>query len=163
MIRNDIPIATLREKFSYDPDSGIISWRIARPGRYAGARAGTVMTNGYIYIKIDQVYYLAHRIAWALVQGQWPTSKLDHRDGCPTNNKLSNLRLASDTQNGCNKRVQRNNRTGVKGVFTHGKRYTSRVGYRGKSYYVGYFDTVEEAKAAREIVARRLHGEFARS
>lgn len=164
MIRNDIDVGKLKEMFSYDRATGVISWKIARLGRHPGVRAGTLMTNGYIYIKIKGAYYLAHRIAWAITHGAWPSTQIDHKDGNKINNRLDNLRPATTAQNTRNRTVQTNNRTGLKGVSKHrAGGYFARITRDGCVHYLGYFKTAKEAKAAYDLAVGEHHGEFARA
>lgn len=163
-IRQDIDPCLFKERLGYSPETGRMWWKIKRLGRYIGTPAGT-RCGRYIHVKIDGVIYLGHRVAWALAYGEWPQHCLDHIDGDGTNNRLSNLRPATQTQNACNKRVQSNSTTGVKGVYKHTQcnGYYSHVGYEGKTYYVGLFPTIEQAKKARDEFASKLHGKYARS
>lgn len=88
----------------------------------------------------------------------------DHKNGDGLDNRRSNLRPASSSQNGANRiKINCNNTTGFRGVYFRKKRnrYVSAIRANGKSITIGYFVTALEAALARDIKARELHGEFA--
>jgi HNH endonuclease len=163
--RPRITQARLHEILRYDPETGEFCWRV-RLSRASqiGAVAGTVSLR-YRCIRIDGRNYTAHQLAWFYVTGEWATSLVDHRDGDPINNRWDNLRLATRSQNSANRRRNRNNRSGFKGVIwdrRHGG-WLARIGKDGRTYYLGRYATAEEAHAAYVAKARELFGEFARA
>lgn len=83
---------------------------------------------------------------------------IDHIDGDGLNNQRSNLRLATNQENCRNQRVRRNNTTGYKGVF----KWHNRWGAKIQEYYLGLFNTPEEAATAYNEAANELFGEYAR-
>jgi hypothetical protein len=92
--------------------------------------------------------------------------EIDHADGNPSNNRLSNLRLATSSHQKRNKRVQSNNRSGLKGAFWHGchkgKKWRSQIKVGKRLIFLGYFHTAEEAHVAYSRAAKEHFGEFAR-
>jgi hypothetical protein len=89
--------------------------------------------------------------------------KIDHRNGNGLDNqRRSNLRLATTSQNAMNKKARGNSRTGLKGVSFHKGRYCSMIKAEGRQHWLGYFDTPEAAHAAYAAAAKRYFGEFAR-
>jgi len=161
--REAISLERLREALSYDPNTGEFVWRVARPGLRAGTIAGTDHIKGYRTIKVDGTFYLAHRLAWFYVTGEWP-KQVDHRDTVKSNNRWANLRLATSSQNHANRGPNKNNSTGFKGVHKgHGyKRWTALICVRGEKMKLGLYDTPEEAHAAYAAAAVRYFGDFAR-
>lgn len=139
------------EFFSYDPEKGVLSWKVKRPGptTAVGMEAGSVKADGrYRSFVIFHKRYLTHRVIWELVNGEIPPKMcIDHIDGNGLNNRLVNLRLTTLSGNQRNKRVQKNSRTGVPGV-THHLRNGFAVQCAGR--YIGYFKDFEEAVAARK-------------
>lgn len=87
---------------------------------------------------------------------------VDHRNGNPLDNRRSNLRFATPTQNSCNRRLRRPTH-GFKGIFWFPpvKRFGARIMIHGKSYFFGYHATAEAAARAYDKAAIKLHGEFA--
>jgi hypothetical protein len=92
-----------------------------------------------------------------------PNKRVDHINQDGLDNRRSNLRLATNSQNGCNRKAMRNNSTGLKGVWPNRQRgkFGARIQHLGIRYHLGYYDTAEAAARAYDEVAQRLHGEFA--
>ena len=155
----------LRELLDYDPESGVFRWRVARRNGSvpAGTIAGTLKVTGYIRIEINRQFYPAHRLAWFYVNGEWPSSYIDHIDNCRSNNRFSNLRLATNSQNLCNARMPRTNTSGYKGVTWSKKsqRWQAHIKVRSKSLHLGLFDAKEDAHAAVQSARIKYHGAFA--
>lgn len=153
----------VRTRLSYCRLTGEFRWRVRghsiRPGKLAGTRT----QHGYIQIKICNEIHLAHRLAWLHVTGEWPNSKIDHRDRDGTNNRFTNLREANTQQNKANSCCSAASTIGFKGVERSLDRYMARIKKDGVRYYLGTFDTPEEANAAYFRAAQELFGEFARA
>lgn len=149
----------IRKIMSYDAQAGIISWLAVGKGI-----AGLADERGYIKIYMLRKQYRAHRVAWLLHYGEWPSSSIDHIDMDKANNKMSNLRLATKSQNSCNKAVQSNNTSGFKGVTYNARDgfYQARIRLNGKTHSLGYFKDAAEAGAAYNKHVPSIHGEFAR-
>ena len=75
-----LTFARANEVLTYCPATGHLRWHISRAKCAEGQRAGT-LCKGYLRIQIDYVFYGAHRLAWLLSHGQWPTMGLDHING----------------------------------------------------------------------------------
>jgi hypothetical protein len=117
--------------------------------RLAGKIAGTIVTRGYIMIKIDGVKRQAHRLAWLYIHGQWPSHHIDHIDGCPANNTIANLRDVIEAVNHENqRRAKRGSAVGLLGVSRHRSRFRAIIEVRGVRHDLGSFDSSEEAHAA---------------
>ena len=92
----------------YSPDTGEFIWIKSRHGVRVGAVAGTV-DKGYRRITIDYKQYFAHQLVWLYHHGDFPEKGIDHINGNPSDNKLGNLRVVSQVENGRNqKRSTRN-------------------------------------------------------
>jgi hypothetical protein len=156
-----LTLERLKDVLSYDPETGLFYWRYGRPKVKAGAVAGGKMLNGYIAIRIDLVLYRAHRLAWLYVHEKWPAEHIDHINRDVGDNRISNLREATRSQNMANAKRKTNSRSGFKGVIAEGSKWRAYLGgYRTK--YLGLFDTPEEAHAVYLAAATARHGEFAR-
>lgn len=151
----------LKSKLNYDSCTGIFTWRETRTGTARkGSIAGTRYLGGYIYIQVNSKRYLAHRIAWMYTHGAFPPDGLDHIDGNPANNAISNLRPATQRQNTQNQRIpQTHNTTGFLGVSLNklSGKFRSLIRINGKLKHLGYFKTAEEASIAYLTAKRELH------
>lgn len=157
----------LREVLDYNPITGVFVWKISpanhvKSGSIAGGR---VVTTGYIKIIIDKKAYLAHRLAWLYMTGTClRVSIIDHKNRIVDDNRWENLRLCSRSQNRVNSKLSINSTTGYKNISVvrrYGKiKYRARTKKDGKEYYLGSFDTLEEAVTIAKASARQLHGEF---
>ena len=129
-----------------------------------GQEAGYTCDRGYRYVRIEGKSYLAHRLIFLLYHGYLP-KMLDHIDGNPSNNNIDNLREATNSENQRNKRQQKNNTTGFKGVNynkTVGK-YYGQIQKNGKRYNTTLTEDIKEAVRAVEKLRASLHGAFARN
>ena len=153
----------LRSILDYDMDTGIFRWKISKPGISIGKIAGT-LRQGYVAITINRVQYLAHRLAWLYVTGDMP-AQIDHKNvhGLRSDNRICNLRPATQAQNSRNRGISRRNTTGYKGVYFEKSRNKFRASIRfdGVNIRLGRYSTAEEAHKAYCCVAEKLHGEFA--
>jgi len=104
---------------------------------------------------------LMHRVIVNAPRGR----EVDHRDSDGLNNRQSNLRLATSSQNKCNSHTRKDNESGLKGVRLHKKSgtWTARICLHGKRLSLGYFHDKLSAAKAYEEAAKRLHGEFSRA
>jgi hypothetical protein len=93
-----------------------------------------------------------------------PLLEVDHRNGDGLDNRRSNLRLATRSQNAMNRRLQANNTSGVAGVTWMPKRgkWRATVKVQGHRIELGFFSTFERAVEAREAAVIKHYGEFRR-
>lgn len=155
----------VRELLHYDPLSGLFTRLVSRANAHVGDVAGTDSGRGYLRIRVDGKKYVAHRLAWFYMTGEWPAEQIDHINGCPSDNRWSNLREATRHQNSINTRKRQDNTSGFKGVHWHksGKKWQAYIKLNGKKYHLGYFDTPEAASAMYEGAAAILFGNFKRA
>jgi hypothetical protein len=165
------PVRLLHELLRYDHFTGQFMWKVdPRLGKKRkGTVAGTTRKTGYVYIGIAGYGILAaHRLAWAYVHGTIADDlEIDHIDGNPSNNAIANLRPATSSEQKRNKRVQSNNRAGLKGAYYHachkGKKWRSQIKVGDRLIFLGYFHTAKDAHAAYTKAAEEHFGEFARA
>lgn len=155
----------LKELLSYDPATGVFTWlQTVRNGSvHAGAIAGVCSNGDYVRIQIRGRLYLAHRLAWLYVTGSWPDGTIDHVDTCKSNNRFSNLRLATAASNGWNCPAPATNTSGVKGVHWHtsNKRWYAKFRVNGRDIHVGSYINLDDAKSAIKAARAVHHGSFA--
>lgn len=161
---------TLRSRLSYDTSNGFFVWRkfekAVAEWRAAneGKRAEIIGEHGYLIIPISGRLIKAHRAAVAYMTGEWPALIVDHIDRDRANNRFSNLRVATASQNAANRSMRRDNTTGFKGVYHEPKRqkpYKAAVTADGKQKHLGYFATAEAASQAYMVAAKEAFGVFA--
>lgn len=150
----------IADVFSYNPETGDFFWKIAGKGRSLDKPAGSMHRLGYRKLFHDGVYYQGHRVAWYLVHGEWPPHQIDHIDGNPANNRLSNLRLATQAENSRNRRGS--GASGIKGTYWFQNKWNARIIAHGKRIYLGGFPTQEQAANAYREAALKHFGAFAR-
>ena len=158
---NDLTQERLKAVLKYDPESGVFFWLKSGKGRLPTLIAGTIAKIGYRYIQVDKRFYLAHRLAWLYVYGEWPPEQIDHINGIRSDNRLSNLRCVNNSQNNMNRPAQKNNKSGLKGVsFVGGSYYIAQIGFKKRNHYLGCFKTAEEAHAAYAKAASELFRKY---
>ena len=175
MAKRPIPTPEmLRQLLDYDPETGTLTWR-ERPlsfffgsseatrvrgwkiwnAKYPGRSAG-VLTNGYISVKIFDRMYLAHRIIWAMVHGVW-RDQIDHINGNPNDNRLSNLRSVSQKINQRNQRRHKTNTSGRTGVSWNRFRgcWVAYIRIGRQTKYLGGFQSFDMAVSARQVAEKQ--------
>ena len=160
----------LRNRLDYCPESGRFVWK-QRPicdfagdarrsaemsakiwnAKHAGKPAFTARGSGGLIGQIFGVKVKAHRAAWAIWHGHWPSGVIDHINGDCLDNRLCNLRDGTQSQNMKNKRVKSAPKSGAVGVYWHKPRqkWTAAIGHENRYVYLGLFCTKEAAMAAR--------------
>jgi hypothetical protein len=174
--RKRLPTADeVRAVLDYDPESGILTW-LARQGddratkawnaKHANKQAGSLNKKGYLQVRLFGRNYQAHRVIWLLVTGRWPSGfDIDHSDTVRSNNRLDNLRLATNSQNRANSKKPSNNTSGFKGVHFSKvvDRYVASISVNGRTHHLGCYGTPEAAHAAYLNAAEWHFGPFARA
>lgn len=172
MSKERVSLLELKEALHYDEASGQFTWRADRPtyhfktpsahkvylSRFAGKRAGhnqKISRLTYVTIRIKGVLYLAHRLAWFYVHGEWPNI-VDHENGDTLDNRLINLNNGDKINNGKNCQLSKNNTSGVNGVWwsKSNRNWVAEGHYTEDSKHrkisLGSYQNLEDAKKARE-------------
>ena len=127
-------------------------------------KAGCVNGDGYRHIVIKGKLYGAHRLIFMMHYGYLPEF-IDHIDNNRLNNKIENLREATRQQNSWNRKINANNKSGVKGVswckLTKKWRVQGRIDKKVK--YLGVYETLEEAVNVISNFRFLNHGSFAKN
>ena len=144
----------LLELLDYDQSTGVFVWRQNISNIRAGTIAGNI-SHEYRGIRIDTRRYFAHRLAWFYVYGSWPPGRLDHASRLKDDNRISNLRVATPSQNATNV-VYKNTRGLPVGVYRNRSGFVAHVGNK----YIGSYQTAESASMAYWAVSRAKHGDF---
>jgi len=162
--------SVLRQLIDYDPETGALIWRVrdvsfftdgkmsalgamnAWNARYADNPALKVKDfSGYFVGKIFNRKYLAHRVAWAIYSGEWPEHQIDHINGNKLDNRIANLRCATNQENSKNRAIGTRNTSGTIGVcwYNRDRVWVARVSKNGKRKTIGLFKNKDEAIEAR--------------
>lgn len=135
--------------------------------RFAGKATGTISAHGYVFLSINSKLYTGHRIAFLIMNGYLP-EQVDHINGNRSDNRISNLRPASNNKNQWNTKAKKGTKIGLKGVSEARSRkgklegYRARLTHNGKTYYLGVYSTPEKASEAFNKKAIELRGEWVR-
>ncbi len=144
-------------RISYDRDTGIFTRKVASSRMKAGSECSATNSKGYVEFNILGKLVRAHRLAFFIINGEWPLLTVDHINGDKQDNRWSNLREVDNKTNCENKRsINSNNSTGYTGVIRRRKKFECRIRTDGKLLYLGVFDTPQEAAAAY-LVAKEKH------
>ncbi len=116
----------------------------------------------YIYV------YIGGKSAAKAILNPPKGSKLcvDHINRNPLDNRKSNLRLCTISENSRNRGLLKSNKLGVRGVSIapgnrYSKPYRARIRVNDKLIHLGYFATIEEASQARKKAEKYYFGDFA--
>ena len=153
----------LHEHFYYA--NGILCWKkqSKNKSRNLNSECGSIHHTGYRVVHFMNKQFRIHRLIFLYHHGYLPKC-IDHIDGNKLNNKIENLREATIKQNGWNRKLSSNNKTGIKGI-SWVKKYNKWQVYcktNYKSYFLGYFDSFNDAKEKIISFRKEHHGEFAR-
>jgi len=167
-IRNKaIPLPSqdkLRSLFFYTPETGELKWRIRIPNKIGLYQpVGHKDVTGYLATRIKGKMFRVHRLIWMLHYGEDPgLLHIDHVNGIKDDNRIQNLRLATQSQNACNCKMRSHNTSGVRGVswMPQRKQWQTYINHKGKRFALGVFKNLDDAVKTVNEARERLHGEF---
>ena len=154
----------IRKLLDYDPDTGVLTWRI-RPGnarfnnRFAGKPALTATnTHGHLCGRIMGQRVYAHRAAFAHFHGKWPEHNVDHDNGKEWDNRIENLIDRPQHDNTKNMKRSKANKSGVTGVSWDQQtgKWRATINEDGGRKNLGRFGSFDEAVQARRDEEKRL-------
>lgn len=167
-----LTVEQLRTAVTYDAETGAFRWNHRPKEQFANERAWsmwhkrffnctafTTKSNGYCLGRVCSITVKAHRAAWALHYGEWPSQNLDHINGDRSDNRIENLRLASPKENGRNQKRHKTNTSNHTGVVwsVRQRRWCARIVVDGVRKHLGTFVSLDDAVAARKAAEQR-HG-----
>lgn len=160
-MKNKLTQSRLKEVLKYEPITGEFTWNVSKSWyAKAGEPVGTTPNGvGYLRIGIDGVRHSAHRLAWLYMNGELPEEDIDHINRIRTDNRISNLRSATRSQNLENKLKGSLNSSGYKGVYWHKKagKWLAQIRANGVHKYLGLFERLEDAATAYGKAASIYH------
>lgn len=172
----DLTYEYLSACLDYDEKTGELRWK-HRPREHfkhragfvrfskhlAGKRAGVLDTaKNYRRVKLAKKLLQEHRVAWLLCYGVWPPLDIDHINRDRSDNRIKNLRLATDSQNAHNTVSSKANTSGYKGVSWESQtgKWRACLRFKGIQLRLGRFDCPKQAHAVVSKKRNELLGEF---
>lgn len=161
-----ITLERLVELFELDAETGVLIWK-AKSHKNSPVKAGDVAgcpdDQGYLSVRVDGSPLKVHRVVFAMAHGYFP-EQVDHVNGVRDDNRLANLRAATNSQNSRNSRISSNNTSGVKGVYWHkaAGKWMAQIQINRRHHYIGLFADIKDAAAAARAAREQHHEEFAR-
>lgn len=153
--------ARLKELLHYDHETGVFTWLVTKNNRKAkvGNELRSVGCGGYLRVSIDHKRYLLHRLAWFYVHGSFPENQIDHINRIRSDNRICNLRLATDSENRQNMSISQKNTSGHTGVtfYKRDQTWQAQIFLNYKNHFLGRFKTIESAIEARKNAKANLH------
>lgn len=150
-----ISIERLKALLVYDPQGGALSWQ-QRAGqnawnaKHAGKPAMTTThSEGYLIGKIEGRRVYAHRVAFAMHHGRWPTGLIDHINGDRSDNRIENIREVDHSDNAKNVRKSvKSSGTPCIWWIEGAQRWRVVVRRAGRRVCMGSFKHLDEAVTA---------------
>ena len=155
--RPELTAEYLRSILHYEPATGIFTRKVSTSNRTkVGDVAGSPNNEGYLNISGLSRKVKAHRLAWLYVHGVWPKEHLDHINKVRHDNRISNLREATNQQNMQNASTRTDSISRQAGVvwWKRDSNWRARIRHNYKDIHLGYFTTIEEAVAARKAAEK---------
>lgn len=148
----EISQETLNHWFIYDKCTGNWTYRFNTKQGLTGENATVKHSAGYLTVRVGKKDYLAHRLAFMYVLGRFPFDQVDHINQNKADNSWNNLREVNNQINHQNESLSCNNKVKVTGVCLHKptNKYRAYIMVNKVHKHLGLFNTVEEAKLARE-------------
>lgn len=143
----------LKEVLNYNEDTGLFKYIKSSNSKIKiGQIAGTI-SNGYCRIKINGKSYLGHHLVWLYKYSsfpEYPKYQIDHINQNRLDNRLSNLRIVTQSCNQRNAKKRKDNTSGVTGVIYANKGWVTRINDKKGKIYLGKFKEFSEAVSARK-------------
>lgn len=152
----------LMQVLRYDPSTGFFTWNDTPGNNTRRNKPAGSIDDGYVKIMLDRNTYRAHRLAFLYMTGEHPDFEVDHINRIRSDNRWSNLRKATHSQNMQNKCAHRNNVSGIKGVNFRkdSGKYRVMIKIDGKLKSFGQYDDLELAELVSSEVRSKYHKEF---
>ena len=149
----------LKELLSYCPETGIFTWKKRRGGSAKKGSAAGWLSNGYTRIAVNGKEFAAHRLAWLYQFGTLPNDSIDHINHERSDNRISNLRECTTSDNAKNMSMHKSNSSGVTGVSwdKKTKAWKACIHANGRKINLGTYESMPDAEYAR-MNAEKMYG-----
>lgn len=143
----------LKELFNYDPLSGKLT------SKYGNVCGESSKSGYYISVNVEGKTYKAHRLAWLYMYGEFPNGLIDHKNEDKTDNRISNLRIASDSTNQHNRFKSKEHK--LLGAFFHkpSGKWRASIMVNKQRINLGTFSTEIEAHNTYMEAKRIYHAD----
>ncbi len=153
-------LAELAKVLSYDPETGEFRNKVKRSANaLKGEIAGNVSKIGYVRIWANGKSHYAHVLAFLFMKGRYPLPghQVDHVNHDRADNRWNNLREVKRIDNQRNKRLQKNNKTGINGLYwsERDKTWSVRIVVKKQDINLGSFKGKFEACCARKSAEKK--------
>lgn len=142
----------VRSHFKYNKETGDLKWRKITSNAASKNKISCVGSSGYIIVGFKGRRYLAHRLIWLYAHGVMPDGEIDHINRNRQDNRISNLRDATSSENNLNRDILSNNTSGTIGVSWHKAscKWGAKLARNGVVKWLGLFESKDLAIQARE-------------
>ena len=151
-----VDIELARKYLRYDSETGNHYWLVDRTGGVkAGDKAGSLRSDGYVYIKLLGNKYSAHRLAYAVYHNDDLNGfEVNHLNHITDDNRIGNLKKVDRSGQMRDLAMSSRNKSGFTGVCwdKSSKKWMARVGKQ----YIGLFEDVELAGFVAELTRDKL-------
>lgn len=118
----------------------------------------TLQSSGYATTRINGKIRTFHKAILDAPDGK----VIDHINGNKLDNRKKNLRIVSMKENAINRKIMKNNTTGITGVGVRNGKYIAYIGVDKKFVFLGAYLNIEDAARARKNAEQKYFGEYAR-
>lgn len=151
--------AELKKYITYNPETGIFVRLANKLKKFNNPKIAGYKKEGYIAIKVNGIAYMAHRLAWLYVYGNMPKDQIDHINGIKIDNRISNLRECTNSENHQNRQPYKNTTSKYTGVTWHKKqkKWNARIKINQEIINLGSFSDEIEAYQAYCKAKSKIH------
>lgn len=154
------------------PINGYDNYMISICGQVRNAKTKRILIpriskNGYYRINLCKnnemkTFNIHQLVAKTFIPNIRNDGFVDHINGEKLDNTISNLRWCSCQQNQFNRKLNKDNTSGIKGVSwdSQKKKWKAQIQLNNKNINIGLYDNLDDAKLARQQKAAELFGEF---
>ena len=160
------PASELSKRFNeaFEYCNGELFWKImTNPSKkLIGKKAGCKSSGAYGVVNLDGKSYSIHKVIFCMHHG-WMPPIVDHINLICDDHRIENLRAATHVTNNYNKRVQSNNKIGLKNISWHkqNKKYFVQLTQNRKKIVSIFVEDLELAELVAIEARNKFHGEFA--
>lgn len=159
----------LKTRINVDVEAGRVYWIDATKFHASlnGMEAGSPRTNSrhdknYWYVKLDSKALKRSHLVFLFLNGRWPDLQIDHINGDSLDDRASNLREATATQNAWNHKTRRKRSTTPMGVrLLRSGKYQARIAVNKQQIVIGLFETPDMAAQAYQQKRKEFFNEYA--